>query len=68
MVRKITAALAAVLVLASMGVASARPTVMSVQALAPGAEQPGGWTYSHSAERYCYLPSSSCDNEHRMTN
>ena len=67
MVGKLTAALAATLVLASVGVASARPAVMA-QARAPSVGEYGGWTYSHSAERYCYLPSSPCDNQHRMTN
>ena len=55
MVGKITAALAAALVLASVGVASARPTY-------------DGVSYPHDNERYCYMPSSPCDNNHRMAN
>jgi hypothetical protein len=52
---KITAALAVALVLSSAGFASARPMF-------------DGVTYPHSNEQYCYMPSSPCDNEHRMTN
>ena len=26
------------------------------------------WAYPHSEELYCYMPSSPCDNNHRVTN
>jgi hypothetical protein len=57
MVRNFTAALVAALLLASTGIASAQ----SVQRY-------DGVSYPHDNERYCYLPSSPCDNEHRVTN
>ena len=56
MVRNLTAALIAALVLGSAGIASAQPARFD------------GWTYPHSQEQYCYMPSSPCDNQHRMTN
>jgi hypothetical protein len=55
MVGKITTALAAILLLASVGIASAR-TVQRYDG------------NSHQNEMYCYLPSDPCDNEHRVTN
>ena len=70
MVGKISAALVAALLLASAGIASARPAwdATSYRVFAPSVEYYGGRTYPHSEERYCYLPSSPCDNEHRVTN
>jgi hypothetical protein len=70
MVAKIPAALAAALLLASAGIASARPVryPTSPGIFAPSVERYDGWTYPHSEERYCYMPSSPCDNEHRVTN
>jgi hypothetical protein len=56
MVRHLTVALVAALVLGSAGIASAQPVRYD------------GWTYSHSQEQYCYLPSSPCGNNHRVTN
>jgi hypothetical protein len=55
MVGKISTALAAML--GSVGVASARTV-----------QRYDGVSYSHQNEMFCYLPSSSCDNEHRVTN
>lgn len=56
MVGKISTALAAILLLGSVGIASAQPARFD------------GWTYPHSQEQYCYMPSSPCDNNHRVTN
>ena len=55
MVGKISTALAAILLLGSVGIASAR-TVQRYDG------------YSHQNEKYCYMPSDPCDNEHRVTN
>jgi hypothetical protein len=68
MIGKITAAAAAALLLASVGAASARPTLMSEQVFPSSVEHYDGLTYPHSTERYCYMPSSPCGNNHRMTN
>jgi hypothetical protein len=68
MVGKICAALATALVLASVGAASARPAWETSRVSGPGVERYDGVTYPHSDERYCYLPSSPCDNNHRVTN
>jgi hypothetical protein len=56
MIGKITAALVAALVLGSAGIASAQT------------QRFDGWSYQHSQERFCYMPSSPCDNNHRVTN
>jgi hypothetical protein len=68
MVGKICAALATALVLASVGAASARPAWETRRAFAPTVERYDGAIYPHSDERHCYLPSSPCDNDHRVTN
>jgi hypothetical protein len=68
MVSKISTALAAALVFASVGAASARPVWETTRVFAPSVERYDGWTYPHSEERYCYMPSSPCDNNHRVTN
>ncbi len=57
MIHNFTAALVAAALLASTGIASAQ----SVQRY-------DGVSYPHDNERYCYMPSSPCDNEHRVTN
>ena len=57
MVGKISTALAAILLLGSVGIASAK-TVQRYY----------GVSYSHQNEMFCFLPSSPCDNEHRVTN
>jgi hypothetical protein len=66
MVGKISTALAAVLVLASVGIASARPAWETTSA--PSVKHYDGWAYPQSEERYCYMPSSPCGNNHRLTN
>jgi hypothetical protein len=75
MVRNPTAALVAVLLLASSGFASAQSTLTPQRVFAsPGFNRvfapPGfnGVPYPRDNERYCYLPSSPCDNQHRLTN
>ena len=68
MVSKISTALAAALVLASVGTASARPAWETTRVFAPSVEHYDGWAYPHSEERYCYMPSSPCGNNHRVTN
>jgi hypothetical protein len=70
MLGNISAALAAALVLASTGIASARPTwdATSERTFAPSVERYDGVTYPHDDERFCYLPSSPCSNNHRVTN
>jgi hypothetical protein len=70
MVGKISGALAAALVLASVGTASARPAwdATSERVFAPSIEHYEGWAYPQSEERYCYMPSSPCGNNHRVTN
>ena len=57
MVRNLTTALVAAFVLASAGIASAQ-----------AAQGFDGVSYPHSQDRYCYMPSSPCDNNHRVTN
>jgi len=56
MVRNITAALVAASLLASTGIASAQ------------SQRFDGVSYQNNNQAYCYLPSSPCDNEHRLTN
>jgi hypothetical protein len=75
MVRNPTAVLVAVLLLASPGFASAQSTRTPQRVFAfPGFNgvfaPPGfnGVPYPRDNERYCYLPSSRCDNQHRVTN
>jgi hypothetical protein len=70
MVGKISTALAAALVLASVGTASAQPTwnATSQRVFASSVQRYNGVSYPYDNERYCYLPSSPCDNEHRVTN
>ena len=57
MVRSFTAALGAVLLLGSVGIASAQTV-----------QRYNGVELSPSNEKYCYMPGSPCDNEHRVTN
>ena len=57
MVGKISTALAAILLLGSVGFASAQTF-----------QRYDGVSYPHQNEMYCYMPSSPCDNEHRVTN
>jgi hypothetical protein len=75
MVCNSTAVLVAVLLLASPGIASAQSTRTPHRVFPPPAYNrvfapPGfnGVPYPRDNERYCYLPSSPCDNQHRMTN
>jgi hypothetical protein len=65
---KISTALAAALVLASVGAASARPAWETTRVFAPSVERYDGVIYPHSVKRYCYMPSSPCGNNHRVTN
>jgi hypothetical protein len=55
MVRHFTTALAAALLLGSVGFASAQTF-----------QRYDGVTYSHQNEMYCYMPSSPCDNDEEM--
>jgi hypothetical protein len=57
MVRSFTTALVAALLLGSVGFASAQTF-----------QRYDGVSYPHQNETYCYVPSSPCDNEHRVTN
>jgi hypothetical protein len=57
MVRHFTTALAAALLLGSVGIASAQTI-----------QRYDGVSYPHQNEMYWYMPSSPCDNEHRVTN
>ena len=57
MVGKISTALAAILLLGSVGIASARTV-----------QRYDGVNHSRQNETYCYMPSDPCDNEHRVTN
>jgi hypothetical protein len=57
MVRHFTTALVATFLLGSVGFASAQTL-----------QRYDGVTYPHQNELYCYLPSSPCDNNHRVTN
>jgi hypothetical protein len=66
MVRNLSAALVAVLLLAAPGVASAQSTWTSQRVLA--SQRFDGVSFPHDNERYCYLPSSPCDNQHRLAN
>jgi hypothetical protein len=54
--KTIITALTAILVLGSVGIASARTV------------QRDRLSNSHHNEMYCYTPSEPCDNEHRVTN
>jgi hypothetical protein len=65
MVGKISTALAAILLLGSVGFASAR-TVQRYDF--PSHHRYDGVGNSHQNEMYCYMPSDPCDNEHRVTN
>ena len=67
MVRKFSTALVTALVFGSVGAASARPAWETTRVFAPNVSV-RRWSYPHSDERYCYMPSSPCDNEHRVTN
>jgi hypothetical protein len=55
-VGKISTALVAIFLLGSVGAASAQTTRFD------------GVSYPHSNEQFCYMPSSPCDNNHRVTN
>ena len=70
MVGNISAALAAAFLLASAGIASAQPTwnAPSERVFAPSVQHYGGVTYPSDGEPYCYMPSSPCENNHRVTN
>jgi len=57
MVGKISTALAAILLLGSVGIASARTV-----------QRYDGVSNSHQNEMFCYVPSEPCDNEHRVSN
>jgi hypothetical protein len=65
-VRNLSAALVAVLLLASPGIASAQSTWTSQRVFA--SQRFDGVSYPNSNELYCHLLSSPCDNEHRATN
>ena len=67
MVGKINTALAAALVLASVGIASARPAWEATRVFAPSVEHYDGWAYPDSEEQYCYMPSSPCGNNHSVS-
>ena len=63
MVGKISTALAAILLLGSVGIASAR-TVQRYDGVSNSHQN-----FLHRGnEMYCYMPSDPCDNEHRVTN
>ena len=70
MVGNISAALAAAFLFASAGIASAQPTwnATSERVFAPSVQRYDGVTYPNDDERYCYMPSSPCGNNHRVTN
>ena len=57
MVGKISTALAAIFLLGSVGIASARTV-----------QRYDGVSNSDQDEMFCYVPSELCDNEHRVTN
>ena len=65
---KITAALAVALVLSSTSFASAQTAWQPRSQRVAAFQRYDGVAYPHETERYCYMPSSPCDNEHRMTN
>jgi hypothetical protein len=74
-VRNPAAVLVAVLLLAFPGVTSAQSTRTPQRVFAsPGSNgvfaSPGfnGVPYPRENERYCYQPSSPCDNQHRVAN
>ena len=64
MVRNLSATQVAVILLASAGIASAQST-LTLQRVSQSLD---GVSYPNSNERYCHLPSSPCDREHRGTN
>ena len=68
MVGKITAALAVALVLSSTSFASAQTAWQPTSQRVAAFQRYDGVVYPHETERYCYMPSSPCDNEHRVTN
>jgi hypothetical protein len=68
MVRSLTAALVAASLLGSAGIGSAQPAWNTERAFAPITQRYDGVVYPHETERYCYLPSSPCGNNHRVTN
>ena len=57
MFRSFITTLVAALLLGSVGFASAQTF-----------QRYDGVSYPHQNEMYCYMPSSPCDNEHRVTN
>ena len=57
MVGKISTPLAAILLLGSVGIASARTV-----------QRYDGVSNFHQNEMFCYVPGEPCDNEHRVTN
>jgi hypothetical protein len=65
---KMTAALAAALVLSTTSFASAQAAWQPTSQRVAAFERYDGVVYPHETERYCYMPSSPCDNEHRVTN
>jgi hypothetical protein len=56
MVGKISVSLAAIFMLGSVAIASAQTARFD------------GVNYPHSNEQFCFMPSSPCDNNHRVTN
>ena len=66
MVRSFTTALVEQSCLALL--ASPRRTWHAERIFAPSIQRYDGVVYPHETERYCYMPSSPCDNEHRVTN
>jgi hypothetical protein len=70
MTDKITAALAAVLVLGSAIAASAQPTVHAsrMRGFTPGVQVYQSEVPLRGNDQYCYLPSEPCDNDHTVTN
>jgi len=67
MTNKTTAALAAILVLASALTASAQPAVHASRMRAPAVRAYESEPLQRNAP-YCYLPSEPCDNDHMVTN
>jgi hypothetical protein len=66
----VSAALAVAFLLASAGIASAQPTwnATSERVFASGVQRYDGVSYPNNDGRFCYLPSSPCGNNHRVTN